>query len=114
MLSCVFNLDLALIPTVTEPPRKSRGLSPRIISGDSRRSENTQTQHISIQYHDIQVIKSLLCIKCHVLEFIKNEAQNMLQKRDQSFAEPFISHGKHTLFTLEESRLPQMTYTCES
>jgi hypothetical protein len=32
-----------------------RGLSPKNISGDPRRSENTQTQHISIQYHDIKV-----------------------------------------------------------
>jgi hypothetical protein len=37
----------------------------------------------------------------------------MLQKIDQSFAEAFISHSKHTLFALEESRLPRMTYTCE-
>jgi hypothetical protein len=32
----------------------------------------------------------------------------------QSFAEAFISHDKHTLFTLEESEPPQTTYTCES
>jgi hypothetical protein len=38
----------------------------------------------------------------------------MLQKIDQSFVEAFISHGKHTLFSLEESEPPQMTYTCES
>jgi hypothetical protein len=30
-----------------------RGSSPKVISGDSRRSENAQTQHISIQYHNI-------------------------------------------------------------
>jgi hypothetical protein len=38
----------------------------------------------------------------------------MLQTIDQSFAEAFISHSKHTLFILEESGAPQMTYTCES
>jgi hypothetical protein len=34
---------------------EARGSSPNIISGDSQRSKNTQTQHISIQYHDILV-----------------------------------------------------------
>jgi hypothetical protein len=38
----------------------------------------------------------------------------MLQKIYQSFAEAFISHGKHTLFALEESGPPQTTYTYES
>jgi hypothetical protein len=36
------------------------------------------------------------------------------QKICQVFAEAFISHGKHTLFTLEESVLYWMTYACES
>jgi hypothetical protein len=30
------------------------------------------------------------------------------------FAEAFVSHDRHTLFTLEESGPPRMTYTCES
>jgi hypothetical protein len=38
----------------------------------------------------------------------------MLHKIDQSFAEAFISHSKHTLFALEESGPPQTTYTYES
>jgi hypothetical protein len=38
----------------------------------------------------------------------------MVQKIDQSFMEAFISHGKHTLFALEESGPPRMTYTSES
>jgi hypothetical protein len=38
----------------------------------------------------------------------------MLQKINQSFAEAFISHDKHTLFALEESGPPRITYTCES
>jgi hypothetical protein len=33
---------------------------------------------------------------------------------EQSFAKAIFSHVKHTLFTLEESELPQMTYACES
>jgi hypothetical protein len=45
----------------------------------------------------------LLQIKCHVLEFIKDEAQKMLQKIIIVFAEEFVSHDRHTLFTLEES-----------
>jgi hypothetical protein len=38
----------------------------------------------------------------------------MLQKIDQNFVEASISHSKHTLFTLEESEPPQMTYTYQS
>jgi hypothetical protein len=56
----------------------------------------------------------LLQIKCHVLGFTKDEAQNMLQKIIRVFAEAFISHDRHTLFTLEESEPPRTTYTYES
>jgi hypothetical protein len=56
----------------------------------------------------------LLQIKCHVLEFTKDEAQKMLQKIIQDFVEAFVSHDKHTLFTLEERRPSRMIYTCES
>jgi acetolactate synthase small subunit len=56
----------------------------------------------------------LLQIKCHVLWFTKDEAQNMLQKIIGVFAEAFVSHDSHTLFALEESEPPRMTYTCES
>jgi hypothetical protein len=56
----------------------------------------------------------LLQIKCHVLEFTKEEAQKMLRKIIRVFAEAFVSHDRHTLFTLEESEPPRMTYTCES
>jgi hypothetical protein len=67
--------------------------------------------------HTIPYVKfklKLLHIKCHVLEFTKDEAQKMLQKIIQSFAEAFISHNKHTLFALEESGPHRMTYTYES
>jgi uncharacterized lipoprotein YehR (DUF1307 family) len=91
-----------------------RGLSPTIISEDSRRSENAQTytyKH-TIPYKKFKL--KLLQIKCHVLEFTKDEAQKMLQKITKVFAEVFVSHDKHTLFALEESGPPRMTYTCES
>jgi hypothetical protein len=55
----------------------------------------------------------LLQIKYHVLEFTKDEAQNMLQRIIRVFTEAFISHDRHTLFALEESTPPRMTYTCE-
>jgi hypothetical protein len=56
----------------------------------------------------------LLQIKCHVLEFTKDEAQKMLQRIIRVFVESFISHDRHTLFALEESGPPHMTYACES
>jgi hypothetical protein len=56
----------------------------------------------------------LLQIKCHVLEFIKDEAQKMLQKIIRVFVKVFISHDRHTLFTVEESGPSRMTYICES
>jgi hypothetical protein len=56
----------------------------------------------------------LLQIKCHVLRFTKDKAQNVLQKIIRVFAEAFVSHDRHTLFALEESEPPQMTYTSES
>jgi hypothetical protein len=90
-----------------------RGLSPKIISGDSRRSENAQTYTYK---HTVPYMKfklELLQIKCHVLEF-KDNAQNVLQRIIRVFAEAFVSHDRHTLFALEESRPPRMTYTCES
>jgi hypothetical protein len=57
-----------------------RGLSPKIISGDSRQNENAQTHTYK---HAIPYMKfklKLLQIKYHVLEFTKDEAQRMLHK----------------------------------
>jgi hypothetical protein len=82
-----------------------RDLSPKIISGDSRWSENAQTH---IHKHTIPNIKfklKLLQIKCHVLEFIKDKAQKVLQRIIRVFAEAFISHVRPTPFALEESGL---------
>jgi hypothetical protein len=56
----------------------------------------------------------LLQIKCHVLGFTKDKSQNVLQRIIRVFEEAFVSHDRHTLFALEESGPPQMTYTCES
>jgi hypothetical protein len=91
-----------------------RGLSLKIILEDSRRSENAQ---IHTYKHTIPYMKfklKLLQIKCHVLEFTKDEAQKMVQRTIKVFTEVFISHDTHTLFVLEESGSPRMTYTCES
>jgi hypothetical protein len=44
----------------------------------------------------------------------KVKLEKMLQEKNQSFAEAFISHDKHTLFALEERGPPRTTYTCES
>jgi hypothetical protein len=38
----------------------------------------------------------------------------VLQRILRVFAKAFISHNRHTLFTLEESGPPRTTYTCES
>jgi hypothetical protein len=56
----------------------------------------------------------LLQIKCHVLGFTKDKAQNVLQRIIRVFAEAFVSHDRHTLFVLKESEPPRTTYTCES
>jgi hypothetical protein len=92
-----------------------RGLSHNIISGDSRRSENTQTH---INTHTIPNMKfklKLLQIKCHVLGFTKDKAPKCASKDNQSFCGSVrLSHDRHTLFALEESEPPRMTYTCES
>jgi hypothetical protein len=77
------------------------------------KQEYTNTIHISIQYHMKFKLK-LLPIKCHVLEFTKGEAPKDASIDNQSFAEAFIPHDRHTLFALEESGSPRMIYTCES
>jgi hypothetical protein len=59
---------------------KMRGLSPKIISGDSRRSENAQTHTNKHTISNMKFKLKLLQIKCHVLCFIKDKAQNMLQE----------------------------------
>jgi hypothetical protein len=91
-----------------------RGLSPKIISGDSRRSENAQTHTNTHTIPNMKFKLKLLQIKCHVLGFTKDKAQNVLQKIIRVFAEAFVSHDRHTLYALKESEPPRTTYTCES
>jgi hypothetical protein len=43
----------------------------------------------------------------------KVKLQKMLQKKIRVITEAFISHNRHTLFALEESGPPRMTYTCK-
>jgi hypothetical protein len=90
------------------------GLSPKIISGDSRRSENAQTHTIKYTVQNMKFELKLLQIKCHVLGFTKDKTQNVLQRIIRVFAEAFVSHDRHTLFALEESGPPRTTYTCGS
>jgi hypothetical protein len=82
-----------------------RGLSPKIISGDSRWNENTQTHTHKHIVPNMKFKLKLLQIKCHVLEFTKDKSQNVLQRIIRVFAEAFVSHDRHTLFALEESGL---------
>jgi G:T/U-mismatch repair DNA glycosylase len=91
-----------------------RGLSPKIILGDSRRSENAQTHTIKHTIPNKKFKLKLLEIKCYVLGFTNDKAQNVLQKIIRVFAKAFVSHDRHTLFALEESEPPQTTYTYES
>jgi hypothetical protein len=91
-----------------------RGLSPKIILGDSRRSKNAQTHTIKHTIPNIKFKLKLLQIKCHVLGFTKDKAQFVLQQIIRVFAEAFVSHDRHTLFALEESGPPRTTYTYES
>jgi hypothetical protein len=91
-----------------------RGLSSKIISGDSRQSENTQTYTYKHTIPNMEFKLKLIQIKCHVLEFTQDKAQNVLQRIIRVFTEAFVSHDRHTLFALEESGPPQMTYTCGS
>jgi hypothetical protein len=53
---------------------KMRGLSPKIISGDSRRSENAQTHTNKHTIPNMKFKLKLLQIKCHVLGFTKDKA----------------------------------------
>jgi hypothetical protein len=91
-----------------------RGLSLKIISGNSRRSENAQTHTHKHTVPNMKFKLNLLQIKCHVLEFTKDKAQKVLQRIIKVFAEAFVSHDRHMLFALEESGSPRTTYTCES
>jgi hypothetical protein len=42
-----------------------------------------ETQHIGIQYHNIEVIVKLIHIECHVLGFIQDEAKSATKDRTE-------------------------------
>jgi hypothetical protein len=90
-----------------------RGLSPKIILGildEARMHKHTHKHAVPNMKFNLK----LLQIKCHVLGFITDKAQKVLQRIIRVFAEAFVSHDRHMLFTLEESEPPRTTYTCES
>jgi hypothetical protein len=60
---------------------KMKGLSPKIISGDSRRSENAQTHTNKHTIPNMKFKLKLLQIKCHVLGFKKKVKPKMRFKR---------------------------------
>ena len=76
---------------------KMRGLSPKIISGDSRRSENAQTHTNKHTIPNMKFKLKLLQIKCHVLGFTKGEAQNALQKIIRVCGSVCLSRQAHAL-----------------
>ena len=76
---------------------KMRGLSPKIISGDSRRSENAQTHTNKHTIPNMKFKLKLLQIKCHVLGFTKDEAQNALQKIIRVCGSVCLSRQAHAL-----------------
>jgi hypothetical protein len=74
-----------------------RGLSPKIISGDSRRSENAQTHTNKHTIPNMKFKLKLLQIECHVLGFTKDEAQNALQKIIRVCGSVCLSRQAHAL-----------------
>jgi hypothetical protein len=64
---------------------RMRGLSPKIISGDSRRSENTQTQHIEAYntIYEVQVKVITYLVPC--IKFTKDEAQKIASRDISKF-----------------------------
>jgi hypothetical protein len=67
-----------IVPGCDRTTSEMRDLSPKIISGDSRRSENAQTHTHKHTVSNIKFKLKLLHIKCHILGFTKDIAQNVL------------------------------------
>jgi hypothetical protein len=72
--------DLAAHLICDRTTSKMRGLSPKIILGDSRRIENAQTHTNKHTIPNMKFKLKLLQVKCHVLGFTKDKAQDVLQK----------------------------------
>jgi hypothetical protein len=59
--------------------------------------------------YEIQV--KVIIDKCHELGFTKDKAPKCASKDNQSFCGSIhLSHDRHTLFALEESEPPRMSY----
>jgi hypothetical protein len=67
-------------PVCDRTTSEMRGLSPKIILGDSRRSENAHTHTNRHTIPNMKFKLKLLQIMCHVLGFTKDKAQNVLQE----------------------------------
>jgi hypothetical protein len=61
------NLNLVNLAQCDRTTSEMRGSSPKIISGDSRRSENAQTHTYKHIVLNMKFKLKLLQIKCHVL-----------------------------------------------
>jgi hypothetical protein len=93
----VESLKIKLLSFCDRTTSKMRGLSPKIISGDSRRSENAQTHSNKHTIPNMKFKLKLLQIKCHVLGFTKCEAQNALQKIIRVCGSVCLSRQAHAL-----------------
>jgi hypothetical protein len=81
----VFNPDLALILTVTESPSKVGVCLSRSYRGilDETRIRKRNTYKHTTPYMKFKL--ELLHIKCHVLEFTKDEAKKIISKDKSKF-----------------------------
>jgi hypothetical protein len=82
-VACAFNLTDDCDRTTSE----MRGLSPKIISGDSRRSENAQTHTNKHTILNMNFKLKLLQIKCHVLGSYNRQSPKCASNDNQSFCE---------------------------
>jgi hypothetical protein len=79
------------------------GLSPKIISRDSRRSENAQIHTYKHTVPHMKFKLKLLHIKCHVLEFTQDKAPKGTSTDNQSFCGSVrLSRQTHTLHPRRE------------
>jgi hypothetical protein len=80
----------------------------------STKPEYSNTSHEAYNTIDMKLKWSYYILMPCIRVYKWWSSKRLLQRITQSFGEVFISHSKHTLFTLEESGPPRMTYTCES
>jgi hypothetical protein len=75
-----FEVDGLVLGELDRTTLEMRGLSPKIISEDPQQSENTQTQHISTQYHDIKVEVKVIIVLVPCIRFTQVEAKERFKK----------------------------------